>query len=139
MSLLAKGAKIFKYDVASSIGIDFVGLLPKLINRDGQFDSITVVINLLTAMVHLVLLRTTYSAKEIAKLVFSEVYCHHSLPRAIVSNQDMLLITVFWTHLNKLLGMKLWMLSVYHPQFDSSTKCANEIVMQMLQQCMSLN
>jgi hypothetical protein len=34
-----------------SIGMDFVGPLPLSSNRDGNFDSITVVVCLLTAMV----------------------------------------------------------------------------------------
>jgi hypothetical protein len=42
-----------------SIGIDFVGLLPESGNRDGLYDCITVVICLLTSMVHLVPSRTT--------------------------------------------------------------------------------
>jgi len=37
-----------------SIGIDFIGPLPESSNQDGSFDSITVVICLLTAMVHLI-------------------------------------------------------------------------------------
>ena len=37
-----------------AIGIDFVGPLPESQNRDGSFDSITVIIDLLTSMVHLV-------------------------------------------------------------------------------------
>jgi hypothetical protein len=41
-----------------SIGMDFVGPLPESGNRDGLFDSITVIICLLTSMVHLVPSRT---------------------------------------------------------------------------------
>jgi len=37
-----------------SIGVDFVGPLPESGNRDGTFDSLTVVICLLTSMVHLI-------------------------------------------------------------------------------------
>ena len=37
-----------------SVGIDFVGPLPESHNQDGQYNSITVVICLLTLMVHLV-------------------------------------------------------------------------------------
>ena len=43
-----------------SVGIDFVGPLPESCNRDGQFDSLTVVICLLTAMVHLIPSHTNY-------------------------------------------------------------------------------
>ena len=40
-----------------SIGIDFVGPLPESGNRDGTYDSLTVVICLLTLLVHLSLLQ----------------------------------------------------------------------------------
>lgn len=43
-----------------TIGIDFVGPLPVLKDRNGSYDSITVIIDLLTSMVHLVPSRTTY-------------------------------------------------------------------------------
>ena len=43
-----------------SIGMDFVGLLPESGNRDGLFDSITVVICLLMSMVHLIPSRINY-------------------------------------------------------------------------------
>ena len=41
-----------------SIGMDFIGPLPESSNRDGIFDSITVIICLITSMVHLVPSRT---------------------------------------------------------------------------------
>jgi len=44
------------------IRIDFIGTLPESKNRDGTFDSITVVICLLMAMVHLIPSRITYNA-----------------------------------------------------------------------------
>ena len=43
-----------------SVGIDFVGPLPESKNRDSHYDSITVVICLLTSMVHLIPSRINY-------------------------------------------------------------------------------
>jgi hypothetical protein len=104
------------------IGIDFVGPLPLLKNRNGEFDSITVVIDLLTAMVHLVPSRITYNARKNAELVFAEVYKLHGLPKSIVSDRDVLFTSAFWTHLNRLIGMNQSMLSAYHPQSDGATE-----------------
>ena len=64
-----------------SIGINFVGPLPTSKNRNGSFDTITVVIVRLTAMVHLVPSRQNYNAKEIAELVYSEIYKLHGMPK----------------------------------------------------------
>lgn len=69
-----------------SIGVDFVGPLPESKNWDGIFNSITVVICLLTLMVHLIPSRKDYNACEIAELMFEAVYKHHGLPKSIVSD-----------------------------------------------------
>src|SRR6266702_7457947 len=87
-----------------SIGIDFVGPLLESRNRDGVFDAITVVICLLTAMVHLILSRINYNAKQLAELMFEEIYKLHGLPKNIISDRDVLFTSVFWDHLHKLLG-----------------------------------
>ena len=73
-----------------SIGIDFVRPLLESRNRDGQFDSITVVICLLTAMVHLIPSRINYNASQLAELVFENIYKIHGLPQKIVSDWDIL-------------------------------------------------
>ena len=112
-----------------------MGPLPESRNRDGTFDEITTIIDLLTGMVHLVPSRQDYKAPDVAELMFSEVYKHHGLPRSIVSDRDVLFTSQFWTHLNKLLGVELRMSSAYHPEYDGSTEHAHRTVGQMLCQC----
>jgi len=53
--------------------MDFVGPLPTSNNRDGNFDSITVVICLLIAMVELIPSRINYKAPELAELMFTNI------------------------------------------------------------------
>ncbi len=118
-----------------SIGIDFVGPLPESRNRDGQFDSITVVICLLTAMVHLIPSRINYNASQLAELVFENIYKIHGLPQKIISDRDVLFTSTFWSRLHRLIGTKLRLSSAYHPQSDGSTERANRTVTQMLRQC----
>lgn len=118
-----------------SIGVDFVGPLPESTNRDGKFDTITVVICLLTSMVHLIPSKSTYNAKQIAELMFEMVYKLHGLPKHIISDRDVLFTSIFWRHLHALIGTKLRMSSAYHPQSDGSTERANRTVTQMLRQC----
>ena len=122
-----------------AVGVDFVGPLPKSKDRDSEYDSITVIIDLLTAMVHLVPSRSNYTAKDVAELMFTEVYKHHGLPRAIISDRDVLFTSLFWTNLNKLIGIKQKMLSAYHPETDGSTERANRTVGQMLRSCIGPN
>ena len=122
-----------------SIGMDFVGPLPESGNRDGFFDSITVVICLLTSMVHLVPSRTNYNASQLAELMFEHVYKLHGLPKNIISDRDVLFTSTFWKQLHRLIGTKLRLSSAYHPQSDGSTERANRTITQMLRQCVHPN
>ena len=122
-----------------SIGIDFVGPLPLSHNQDGEFDSITVVICLLTAMVEIIPSHTTYKAPDVAELMFENVYKHHGLPKNIVSDRDSLFTSSFWERLHTLMGVRLRMSSAYHPQSDGATERANWTITQMLRQCINPN
>ena len=122
-----------------SIGMDFVGPLPESGNRDGLFDSITVIICLLTLMVHLIPSRTNYNASQLAELMFEHVYKLHGLPKNIISDRDVLFTSTFWRQLHRLIGTKLRLSSAYHPQSDGSTERANRTITQMLRQCIDPN
>ncbi len=117
------------------IGIDFMGPLPPSKNCDRTFDMLTVIVDYLTGMVHLVPSGSMYKAKDVAELVFAEVYKLHGLPKVIVSDGDLLFTSQFWLHLHKLIGTKLKMSSLYYPEMDGLTERANCTIEQMLQQC----
>ena len=119
--------------------MDFVGPLPESMNRDSRYDSITVVICLLTSMVHLIPSRINYNASQLAELMFEHVYKLHGLPKHIISDRDVLFTSIFWTRLHRLIGTKLRLSSTYHPQSDGSTERANRTVTQMLRQCIHPN
>lgn len=105
-----------------AMGINFVGLLPELKNRDSTYDSITTIIDLHSAMIHLVPSRINYTAKQVAELVFEHVYKLHGMPKIIVSDRDVLFTSQFWKHLHSLVGVELHMSSAYHPQSNGSTE-----------------
>ena len=105
-----------------SIGMYFVSLLPESGNRDGAFDSITVVICLLTSMVDLIPSHTNYNASQLVELMFKHVYKLHGLPKNIISDRDVLFTSTFWGQLHRLIGTKLRLSSAYHPQSDGSTE-----------------
>ena len=118
-----------------SIGIDFMGPLPESKNRLGKFDTITVVIDHLTSMVHLIPSRSDYKAKVIAELVYENIYKLHGLPARIISDRDSYFTSTFWQTLHRLIGTELRMSSSYHPQTDGSTERANRTIGQMLRMC----
>ena len=68
------------------IRIDFVGPLPESSNRNGSYDMICVVIDLLTAMAHLVATKQTYKATDMAEVIFDTVYKLHGLLEWIISD-----------------------------------------------------
>ena len=88
-------------------------------------------------MVHPIPSRTNYNARQLAELMFEEIYKLHGLPKNIISDRDVLFTSTFWGHLHKLLGTKLRMSSAYHPQTDGSAERANRTVTQMLRQCIN--
>ena len=90
--------------------------------HDRKFDSVTVIIDLLMVMVHLVPSRTMYTAKDVAELLFAEVYRHHRLLKASISDHDVLFTCTFGAHLHCLLDVELHMSSAYHPESDGSTE-----------------
>jgi len=94
-----------------------------------------VVIDLLTTMVHLIPSGTNYTAQQVAKLVFEHIYKHHGMPREIISDHDSLFMSLFWSHLHKLIRSQLKMSSTYHPETDGATEHANCTIIQMLHQC----
>ena len=116
-----------------------MGPLPESKTRLGKFDMITVVIDHLTSMVHLIPSKSNYKAKDIAELVYENVYKLHGLPSRIISDRDSLFTSTFWQVLHKLIGTELRMSSSYHPQTDGSTERANRTIGQMLRTCVDVD
>ena len=50
----------------------------------------------------------------------------------IILDCDKLFMSRFWKVLHKLIGMKLKMLTVYHPETDGTSECTNNIINQLL-------
>ena len=119
------------------MGIDFMGPLPESKDRNATYNSLTVIIDYLTGMVHLVPSRTNYTARNVAELVFAKVYKLYGLLKAIVSNRDSYFTSIFWSYLHELIGMQLKMSSSYHPETDGITERANQTITQMIRQCIS--
>uniref|UniRef100_A0A0W0G6M7 Putative polyprotein n=1 Tax=Moniliophthora roreri TaxID=221103 RepID=A0A0W0G6M7_MONRR len=122
------------------IGIDFIRPLPISKDWNGtEFNTIVVITDILTSMVHLVPCQSTYKAKQIAELVFDEVYKRHGLPEHIISDWDKLFTSIFWEQLHELIGTKLKLSSAFHPQTDGATERMNCTMTQCLHQCISSN
>ena len=99
----------------ADVSMDFIMGLPK---AETGHDGILTVVDRATKMVHLVPVQQTISAAEIARVYWDNVGKLHGIPRSIVSDRDPRFVSRFWQEMLRLLGTKLRMSSVHHPQTD---------------------
>ena len=78
-----------------SIGMDFIVQLPC---STAGHDSILVVIDRLSKLVHLIPTTTDVTALGVANLFIKEVVRHHGMPNSIVSDRDSKFTSNFWQH-----------------------------------------
>ena len=110
------------------VGMDFMGPLPQ---SQGN-DYLLVIIDRLMSQVHLVPTTTRVTAKEVAWLFLKEVVRLHGVLESIVLDHDTKFISMFWHELHRLMGTKLLMSTVFHPQMDGATEWANRSIGQIL-------
>ena len=84
------------------------------------------------SQVHLVPTMTRVTVKEVAWLFLKEVVRLHGVPKSIVSDHDTKFTSMFWRELHRLMGTKLLMSTVFHPQMDGTTEWANCSIGQIL-------
>lgn len=87
--------------VWSDISMDFIDGLP---NSQGK-TVILVVVDRLTKYGHFMPLSHPYTAKDVAKVFFDQVFKLHGLPSTIVSDRDVVFTSHFWHELFTLQGV----------------------------------
>jgi hypothetical protein len=66
------------------IAMDFIMGLPR---TQLGYDSIWVIVDLLTKMAHFILVKNTYSGPQLAELYMSRIVCLYGVPKKIVSDR----------------------------------------------------
>ena len=105
---------------------DFIVKLP--LSRDpdwpkgGEFDSIWVVVDRLTKMVHLVPCNESITSEQLAHLYMSYIFMRHGMPKTIISNRGSLFSSQFMRAFCEKLGMKTKLSTAYYPQTDGQTE-----------------
>ncbi len=87
--------------------MDFVTGLPVSTNRKGEiYDSILVIVDRLTKMVHYEPVKVTIDALGLAEVIIEAVVRHHGLSDSIVSDRSSVFTSKFWSSLCYFLGIK---------------------------------
>ena len=109
--------------------MDFVTSLPPI---QGGYDSNMVVVDRLTKVAHLILVKKTFTTFNIAKVFIKDIFRLHSLPKRIVSERDTQFTSKFWIALFRGIGTQFNFSTVYHPKSNSQTKKVNRRYSQSL-------
>ena len=101
------------------LSMDFVLELPESADweRD-SYDSILVIVDRLTKMVHYEPVLTTITAPWLAEVILDVVVRHHGLPDSFVSDRGSISTSKFWSSLCYFLGIKRRLSTAFHPQTD---------------------
>ena len=106
--------------------MDFVTGLPLSADWKGDsYDSILVIVNRLTKMVHYEPVKVTIDALGLAEVILDVVVCHHGLPDSIVTNRGSLFTSKFWSSLCYFLGIKQRLSIAFYPQTNGQTERQN--------------
>ncbi len=106
--------------------MDFVTGLPISADWKGDsYDSILVIVDQLTKMIHYVLVKVTIDAPGLSEMIIDVVVRYHRVPESIVMDRGLLFISKFWSSLCYFLGIKRKLFTAFHPQTDGQTKRQN--------------
>jgi len=112
-----------------SIRMDFIGLLPP--SPEG-YNFIWVVIDRLMSMIHLIALKTSVTATEVAEWYLMDIVRLYGMASLIVLDRDPQFTSAFWREVHRLMGTKLMMSTSFYPQTYGATKRANHVVNTVL-------
>lgn len=111
------------------ISMDFIiGLL----RTSRKHDAIMVVIDNLSKVAHILVVRSTNLVSEVAHIFIKEIVRLHGFPKKIISDRDAKFTSKFWKDLFVGLGNEFTFNTTYHPKRNGQTKRKNRIVEDML-------
>jgi hypothetical protein len=112
--------------------MDFIVGLSK---TQSGYDSIWVIVDRLSKVVHFIPVKTTYKGSKLVDLYIARIVCLHGVLKKIVSDRGTQFTSKFWEKLHESMGTKLKFSSAYHPQIDGQTERVNQILENMLRAC----
>lgn len=110
------------------VSMDFITSLP----LSEGYDTILVIKDRYTKMVHFIPVKATISSKDLAQIALENWIKLHGIPTHITSDRDKLFIHGFWHDLCRLLRIEQRLSSAYHPQTDGSSEVVNQMIEQYI-------
>ncbi|GKB79317.1 putative reverse transcriptase domain-containing protein [Tanacetum coccineum] len=114
------------------ITMDFVTKLPK---SSQGYDTIWVIVDLLTKSALFLPMRETDHMDKLARMYLKEVVTSHGIPVLIIFDCDGRFASNFWRSLQKALGTTLAMSTTYHPETDGQSERTIQTLEDMLCAC----
>ena len=116
------------------LSIDFVTGLPISIDwKRDSYNSILVIVNRLTKIVHYKPVKIIIDILGLVKVIINVVIQHHGLPDSIVTDRGSLFTSKFWSSLYYFLEIKQQLSTAFYPQIDGQTKRQNSTMEAYLQ------
>ena len=111
------------------LSMDFVTGLPLSADWKGDnYDSILVIVDRLTKMMHYEPVKVTIDAPGLAEVIIDAVVRHHGLPDSIISDRGAIFTSKFWSSLCYFLGIKRRLSTAFHPQTAGQTERQNSTI-----------
>ena len=111
------------------MSIDFITSLPISTDWEGNsYNSILVIVNWFTKMVHYKLVKVGIDASGLAEVIIDVVGRNHGLPDSIITNRMSLFTSKFWSLLSYFLGIKRRLSTAFHPYTNSQTEMQNSTI-----------
>jgi hypothetical protein len=104
--------------------MDFMVSLPP----SRGFSKIMVVVDRFSKMAHFNPTKESVMAQKTKRLLFTQVFKHHGLPKDIVSDRNPKFTSKFWGTLWKCMGLKLKMNTSFQPQTDGQIERVNLVI-----------
>ena len=96
--------------------MDFVTDLPLSANWKGDiYDSILVIVDRLTKMMHYKPVKVPIDAPGLAEVIIDVVVRHHGLPESIINDRGAIFTSKFWSSLCYFLRVKQRLSTAFHP------------------------
>ena len=108
--------------------VEFITELPLVARK----DAILVVCNRLSKMTHFVAITEGIMTEELERLFKDNVWKLHRLLESVVSDRGPQSAAELIKELNRMLGIKMKLLTAFHPQTDRQTKWMSQELEQYL-------